>query len=129
MRRGLLLVHPRAQNHKEFDQLVGSLSSQFDLIIEQSLYPGHTREHARNYLSNFEGIVFSAGGDGTFHEAVNGWADAGFPPGPRFCPLPLGTGNDFLYSTNIKLSKPSTYLKYPLSQVTSADLAKFIIRL
>ena len=93
-------------------------------MTEQSLFPGHTREHTRNLLRDFEGIVFTAGGDGTLHEALNGWADTGFPEGPLFCPLPLGTGNDFLYSLHPDLARIETYLTTPLTLRRTADLGK-----
>lgn len=118
----LLILHPRAHRHKQCDELMEHLKERFDLTVEKSKYAGHTREHARECLADFQGIYFTAGGDGTFHEAINGWADLGFPSGPRFCPLPLGTGNDFLASVDKRLTKTKTYLTHPLELEKSADL-------
>ncbi len=98
------------------------LKAAFDLEIGESLYPGHTVELCQERLQDFRGVVLSAGGDGTFHEAVNAWAALGFPEGPRFAPLPLGTGNDFLFSVDPRLRQIRSYLDYPLTRYAQADL-------
>jgi len=123
-RKGLLVIHPRASRHKLCRPLLEHLSSSFDLRIEESSYPGQTRDYARTFLNGFNGIFFAAGGDGTLHEALNGWADIDFTPGPRFCPLPLGTGNDFLFSIDSRLTDINTFLANPLVLEKQADLGR-----
>lgn len=122
--KGLLVIHPRAERHKLCRALVEHLNSRFELRIEESSYPGRTRDYARTQLNDFNGIFFAAGGDGTLHEALNGWADIDFSPGPRFCPLPLGTGNDFLFSIDPRLTDITTFLKNPLELEKQADLGR-----
>lgn len=124
MSRSLLIVHPRANRRKHGDLLLRHLAKKFDLSTRESNYPGQTRELAREFLSEGKALLFTAGGDGTLHEALNGWADLGFPPGARFVPLPLGTGNDFLGSIDARLTKIQTYLTCPLTQFREADLGK-----
>lgn len=122
--RGLLILHPRARRHSALAGLLRLYHSVFDLKVEESRYAGHTREICRSTLEGFEGVVLTAGGDGTFHEAINGWADLGFPPGPRFAPLPLGTGNDFLYSVCPDFRRAKVFLDRPLSSELQADLGR-----
>lgn len=123
-RQALLIVHPGAFRHAQAARLLRHLESEFDVRTEESRYAGHTTDICRESLANFEGIVLTAGGDGTFHEAVNAWADLGFPEGSRFAPLPLGTGNDFLYSVDSRLRETYTFLTHPLTREARADLGK-----
>ncbi len=122
--QALLIVHPGAHRHALTSQLLRHLESTFDVRTELSRYAGHTTDICREALSDFDGVVITAGGDGTFHEAVNAWADLGFPEGPRFAPLPLGTGNDFLYSVDSRLREARTFLEAPLSREATADLGR-----
>lgn len=122
--RALLILHPRARRYGQLGRLLKRFEEVFDLKVEESLYPGHTREICRERLGGFQGVVMTAGGDGTFHEAVNGWADRGFPEGPRFAPLPLGTGNDFLYSVSPELRHTQPFLERPLGWERQADLGR-----
>lgn len=123
-RQALLIVHPGAQRHALSSQLLRHLESAFEVRTELSRYAGHTTDICREALSDFDGVVITAGGDGTFHEAVNAWADLGFPEGPRFAPLPLGTGNDFLYSVDSRLREARTFLQAPLAWEAMADLGR-----
>jgi diacylglycerol kinase family enzyme len=122
--RALLILHPRARRHGHLSGLLQLYRDLFDLTVEESRHAGHTREISRDYLADFSGVVLTAGGDGTFHEAVNGWADLGFPEGPRFAPLPLGTGNDFLYSTCPDFRHTRTFFERVLGAERQADLGK-----
>ena len=123
-RQALVIVHPRAFRHSLASKLLRHLESEFEVRIEESRYAGQTSEICRDLLVDFEGAVITAGGDGTFHEAVNAWADLGFPSGPRFAPLPLGTGNDFLYSVDARLREASAFLQHPLTRAAEADLGR-----
>ena len=118
----LLILHPRAHRHRQCKLLLEHLDQAFSLKLVKSEYPGHTGELVREFAEVGGGLVFTAGGDGTLHEAVNGWAAAGFRNDLRFCPLPLGTGNDLLASIDKRLQKIRTYLENPISLEKSADL-------
>jgi diacylglycerol kinase (ATP) len=120
----LLILHPRAHRHPWCEALLFHLAQGYKLTIEKSRFPGQTRQHVRRHLTGFKGIVFTAGGDGTLHEAINGWADLGFPEGVRFVPLPLGTGNDFLYSINTAFKEPDAFFRFPLLREEMADLGR-----
>lgn len=122
--RALLILHPGARRYSQLDELIRKYQGQFQLQIAESRHAGHTLEICRQELSDFSGVVLTAGGDGTLHEAINAWAELGFPPGPRFAPLPLGTGNDFLYSVSPKFRHTRTFLRSPLSSERQADLGQ-----
>lgn len=79
--------------------------------IDYALYftarRGHATEIARAISSNGENTIVALGGDGTFHEVLNGIADfekttLGF--------IPSGRGNDFARTMGLKL-KPIEALK------------------
>lgn len=55
---------------------------------------GDTRLKVRAALAERPPLVVVAGGDGTAHEAVNGWMEAG--GGAPLAVIPVGTGNDFV---------------------------------
>lgn len=118
----LLMAHPKGLQHRLAQPLWDCLAHEFDLQTLVSPGPGQTIGLIRQALANFQGVVFSAGGDGTFHEILNGWAQAGFPSGIDFVPLPMGTGNDFLYSIDKRYRNLQTYLEHPLTRKIRADL-------
>lgn len=94
----LAFVHPRAENRPGWLALQQSLAEHgVEVVSHLSRWAGHTRELAREHLPP-EGIALAVGGDGTFHELVNGWLDQEAPGRPRFLPIPHGTGNDFIRS-------------------------------
>jgi diacylglycerol kinase family enzyme len=126
--KALLLLHPGSRRHQGFGGLLKHFYQTFDLKVKESRHAGHIREICREHLGDFQGVVLTAGGDGTLHEAVNGWADLGFPEGPRFAPLPLGTGNDFLYSANPEFRHLKTFYQRPLTTSLQADLARVTFR-
>ena len=61
--------------------------------IVNSSGPGDVQAKLRAALADRPPVVIAAGGDGTVHEAVNGWMQAG--GGAPLGVVPVGTGNDF----------------------------------
>jgi diacylglycerol kinase (ATP) len=120
----LLILHPGARRHRQLEALLQLYRQHYDLQVEESRYAGHTLEICRRQLGNFSGVVLTAGGDGTLHEAINAWGELGFPDGPLFAPLPLGTGNDFLFSAHPDLRQRNTFLQRPLTHRCQADLGR-----
>lgn len=62
-------------------------------LIQNSVAPGDVETKVRAALAEHPPMVIAAGGDGTVHEAVNGWLKAG--GGAPLGVIPVGTGNDF----------------------------------
>lgn len=127
--RAYLSLHPRAKRHRLCQAVLDHLGRNFDLYIDHSTYSGRTREFAREVAlehgaNDTDGVLVSAGGDGTFHELTNGWIDGGRPRNLRLAPLPLGSGNDFLLSVDRRLSRLPTYLHYPLTAARDATLGR-----
>jgi YegS/Rv2252/BmrU family lipid kinase len=61
--------------------------------IVNSSGPGDVKARIQAALAERPPVVIAAGGDGTVHEAVNGWMRAG--GGAPLGVVPVGTGNDF----------------------------------
>ena len=62
--------------------------------ILNSTGPGDVQAKVQTALVEKPPVVVVAGGDGTVHEAVNGWMRAG--GGAPLAVVPVGTGNDFV---------------------------------
>jgi YegS/Rv2252/BmrU family lipid kinase len=69
-----------------------------DLTVRWTAAPGEATALTRTALEAGVDRIVMVGGDGTFHEVVNGFVGTdGRPlvPSARLVPLPCGTGNDF----------------------------------
>ena len=103
----IILVNPQGGKKQGLDLLeqVKPLFKEVDadLVIRETEYAGHATEIAREIdLESFTGLCH-IGGDGTFHEIINGLltrtdgkqVPLGFIPG--------GTGNSFMYDMELSL--------------------------
>ena len=96
----LLAVNPQS-GKKRSAETFNKVKSVFDsagigLSVIETKYPGHTRELAANMNLDLYSGFLVLGGDGTFHELVNGMFDR---PDGRKIPLgiiPGGSGNSFV---------------------------------
>jgi diacylglycerol kinase (ATP) len=66
--------------------------------VLNSTAPGDVVNKVREALADKPTVVVVAGGDGTVHEAVNGWMKGG--GGAPLAVIPVGTGNDFTKMLN-----------------------------
>ena len=67
-------------------------------------YPGQATELAEQAGNDgFEKVV-AMGGDGTVHEVVNGLMRIPIKRRPRLCVVPIGSGNDFAFSSEIDMN-------------------------
>ena len=66
--------------------------------VLNSTAPGDVANKVREALAGKPTVVVVAGGDGTVHEAVNGWMKGG--GGAPLAVIPVGTGNDFTKMLN-----------------------------
>ena len=71
-----------------------------------TVYPTHATELAREAAEDGYELVIAAGGDGTVHEVVNGLMQVEPEKRSRLGALPLGSGNDFVYSMGLSANLP-----------------------
>ena len=90
----LAIVHPSKHLHPLWLDVKKRLEQWTRIDEHCSQWAGHSTELARE-LSPQEGVVVVVGGDGTFHEVINGWMSRSQRGRPGFLLVPLGTGNDF----------------------------------
>jgi YegS/Rv2252/BmrU family lipid kinase len=95
--KAILVVNPEAGRGlgREMGPAVGAYLQELGLPtrILNSSGPGDVKAKVQAALAEQPPVVIVAGGDGTVHEAVNGWMQAG--GGAPLGVVPVGTGNDF----------------------------------
>ena len=95
--RAALIVNPEAGRGlgRELGPAVARYLAELGLPtrILNSTSQGDVEAKVRAALAEKPQVVIAAGGDGTVHEAVNGWLKAG--GGAPLGVIPVGTGNDF----------------------------------
>lgn len=95
--RPLLVVNPASgggKTGKTFDSLRATIGDALGpMRIAFTEARGHAIELAKQGVADGHKIVIAVGGDGTFHEVVNGVMDAG--GGARVGLIAQGTGGDF----------------------------------
>jgi diacylglycerol kinase (ATP) len=79
-----------------FQRILPVLQEKHAVTLFETLYAGHARELAYQIGQEKFEVIFSAGGDGTLNQVINGIADSGLTNSPpRLGLIPLGSGNDF----------------------------------
>ncbi len=96
--RAVLVVNPEAGKGlgREMGPAIGRYLGELGLPVQimNSTGPGDVQAKVRQALAGTKPpALIAAGGDGTVHEAVNGWMQAG--GGAPLAVIPVGTGNDF----------------------------------
>ena len=93
-----LIVNPEAGRGlgAEMGPAIGRYLEELGLPVRMlvSSGPGDVQAKVQAALAEKPKVVIVAGGDGTVHEAVNGWLKAG--GGAPLGVVPVGTGNDFV---------------------------------
>lgn len=90
---------------QSFERSLRNAGVRFD--VESTGQPGDAAAIAEAAASNGQTRILVAGGDGTVHEALNGWmraragATAVQASRPTLVPIPLGTGNDWARSLRL----------------------------
>jgi YegS/Rv2252/BmrU family lipid kinase len=96
--KAVLVVNPEAGRGlgRERGAAIGQYLHELGLParILNSAGPGDVQAKVQAALAEKPRVVIAAGGDGTVHEAVNGWMRAG--GGAPLGVVPVGTGNDFV---------------------------------
>jgi diacylglycerol kinase (ATP) len=99
--------------------------------VRETLRPGHATSIARAARDAGAVRVVVAGGDGTFHQAVNGWLAGGQPPAPGAALglLPCGTGSDLARTLGIPRRDPAAAaMALGRAVPRPADAARFTSR-
>jgi len=95
--RATLVINPEAGRGlgRELGPAVAGYLQELGLTtrILNSASQGDVETKLKAALADKPQVVIAAGGDGTVHEAVNGWLKAG--GGAPLGVIPVGTGNDF----------------------------------
>src|ERR1700761_8797689 len=95
--KAVLVVNPEAGRGlgREMGPAIGAYLQELGLPtrIVNSSGPGDVQAKLQAAMADKPPVVIAAGGDGTVHEAVNGWMKAG--GGVPLGVVPVGTGNDF----------------------------------
>lgn len=93
-----LIINPQAGRGlgRELGPAIGRYLAELGIPtrILNSTGPGDVQQKMQAALADKPPLVIAAGGDGTVHEAVNGWLKAGGGVPLGF--VPVGTGNDFM---------------------------------
>jgi len=92
----------------------GQKASDLQAIVEKlggadwagTEYPGHAIEIAHKAAEEGYEKVVAMGGDGTAHEVVNGLMRVPEDRRPKLGVVPIGSGNDFAFSSGIPLDNP-----------------------
>ncbi|HEY3644814.1 MAG TPA: diacylglycerol kinase family protein [Gammaproteobacteria bacterium] len=96
--KAILIINPEAGRGlgRERGAAIGRYLHELGLPtrILNSAGPGDVQTKVQAALAEKPKLVIAAGGDGTVHEAVNGWMRAG--GGAPLGVVPVGTGNDFV---------------------------------
>ncbi|HIJ65966.1 MAG TPA: diacylglycerol kinase family lipid kinase [Candidatus Hydrogenedentes bacterium] len=95
-----VIVNPASGNRRtgkawsELEKEIQKVLGEFTTLFTQR--PGHATELARNALRDGHNRIVGVGGDGTYHEIVNGFFedDAPVNPDAALAILPRGTGSD-----------------------------------
>lgn len=74
-----------------------------ELSWSGTVYPTHAIELAKQAAEEGYDLVVAMGGDGTVHEVMNGLMQVPAEKRPILGVVPIGSGNDFAYSTGIQL--------------------------
>jgi len=95
--RATLIINPAAGRGagQKLSAAIVSHLAQLDIAV-QTFYsdsPGGVTRLVKQLLHAQPEMLIVAGGDGSVHEAVNGWMQAG--GGVPLAVIPIGTGNDF----------------------------------
>tara|TARA_Y100001970_G_scaffold37959_1_gene46882 strand:+ start:14025 stop:14915 length:891 start_codon:yes stop_codon:yes gene_type:complete len=105
MKKYIIVVNPRSGKKKGLrilDDIKPILNkSKINFEICNTEYRGHAQQIIQTLtLSDYDGVVI-VGGDGTFHEAVNGMLKRNDNKRIPIGIIPAGTGNSFLLDLNI----------------------------
>ena len=77
------------------DEAKAVIKKNFEIWVFETQFSGHAIQLAAEAATQGFDIIFSAGGDGTLNQVVNGVLKSGSSNLPTLGIIPLGSGNDF----------------------------------
>lgn len=95
-----------------------SNANNIEVNVHETKYRGHAEEIARELSSNGTEKLAVIGGDGTFHEVLNG-LDLDSPTRLGF--IPAGRGNDYVFGTGYNTDTISAFKDVLSDDVTTTD--------
>ncbi len=110
----------------------GQKASDLQAIVERrggatwagTEYPGHAVELAEIAArAGYERVV-AMGGDGTVHEVINGLMRVPAASRPALGVVPIGSGNDFAFSSNLQMHSPAAMERIFAGETRPTDLAR-----
>jgi len=94
-----------------------------DLSVRRTAAPGDAEQFALQWGRQCPGgTLLAAGGDGTVHEAVNGWWQSGATG--SFGVIPAGSGNDFARNAGLPLDPEAAARRLPSATLRPSDLGR-----
>ena len=103
--RFILVVNPQS-GKKQSAEILQRIQPMFesrghDVSVIETAYAGHARELAAQLdFTDYDGFL-ALGGDGTFHEVVNGMMEREDPKRLPIGLIPGGSGNSFLHDLDL----------------------------
>lgn len=127
----LVVVNPVAAGGRAgrlWDRLEPGLRSAFpSLLVRHTSAPGDAEQFALQWgREHPAGTLLAVGGDGTVHETVNGWWQAG--GAGRFGIIPAGSGNDFARNAGLPLDPDQAARRLHSATVRPSDLGRLTFR-
>lgn len=104
MKIAIILNGISLEKEKFYKNYLPALSSLFEVEVFETLTVNHAVSLASKAVYKRFDIILAAGGDGTLHQVLNGMLDGReqYHYLPLLGVLPIGTGNDFARSVNIR---------------------------
>jgi diacylglycerol kinase (ATP) len=94
-------------------------------VVETEPHQGRTREKIRSAIARGPDRIVAVGGDGTFHDLVNGIGEAGFAQAPPLAIIPFGTANDLAKSLSLPLGDIDRLVAIALGpRLTGLDIVR-----
>ncbi|MBY0434088.1 MAG: YegS/Rv2252/BmrU family lipid kinase [Cyclobacteriaceae bacterium] len=84
-----------------YKKIYPALTRHFVLDVKETAYAGHAEVLASQAAQEKMHVVLAAGGDGTFHQVVNGVLTSPNDSQPIVGLIPLGSGNDFARTCSV----------------------------
>ena len=120
-----------ARSTPTIQRLLAEQGLDFDLVSTNS--PGEAGDLARQAVLDGYDVVVAAGGDGTYHEVINGMAAAyeGTPPDDGIIGtlgvLPVGSGCDLSYSVGVPCELEAACARLAQGELKIIDLGRVTV--